>query len=292
MSVARPAWSAESRAREGLYFDARKIVATQENTGWEIDKYEIEDMMADALVSVCRTMPEARRHALETAERRVERLGGPLAAALDGGAKMDDLAELVSASRVEALLGEALRRAPDECPMWIEPDPDFEGVQTTAHRVTLNLEGGGQFVAQRTGAREDLGAGGTGRLLLGYGLSWRYSLLVGFEFGGNALFRRGDEEVNFPLQFIAAAPLVLRHHLVTFHHDLELAPLVFFTDTDPRPSYGMRLGVTMGVSALRIRRIMPWAGLGLVTEYLFANSHRPHLVALRGGARVGFDWDF
>ena len=74
--------------------------------------------------------------------------------------------------------------------------------------------------------------------------------------------------------------------------DLELAPLVFFTDTDPRLSYGMRLGVTMGVSALRIRRIMPWAGLGLVTEYLFANSHRPHLVALRGGARVGFDWDF
>ena len=282
----------QQQASEALLFDIRKIVAAEQNTGWKIDKYELEDMMPDALVSVCRTPNAARRHALVMAERRVEQLGGPLSKALAKGRKLAELTHLLQASRSQRLLAEALARAPKECPAWIKPTPSFSGIQTDAGRFTLHLEGGGQFVAQRMGQRNDVGAGGTGRVLLGYGLSWRRTLLVGLELGGNALFRRGDESVDFPLQFVWAAPLVLRHHVLTFHHDLEVAPLLFFTDADTRPSYGVRFGVTVGVSTIRIRRIMPWAGLGLVTEYLFANAHRPNLVAIRGGARVGFDWDF
>ena len=284
--------AANDHATDGLVFDARKIVSSQEDAGWKIDKYEIEDMMPDALLSVCRSPAAARHKALITVQKRARALGGPLAEALERGTAIEDVPKLVRASRVEALLLEALRRASNECPLGARPDPHFAGIQTGAHRFFISGEGGGLFVGQRSNGKNDIGGGGTGRLLLGYGLNYRRTLLMGLEFGGNALFQRGNEDVNFPVQFTAAAPLVLRHHLLTFHHDLELAPIVYLTESDTRPSFGGRMGITLGVSTMRIRRIMPWAGATLALEYAMKNNYRAAVTAVKGGARVGFDWDF
>lgn len=284
--------AASDRAADGLVFDARKIVSSQEDAGWKIDKYEIEDMMPDALLSVCRAPVTAQQAALAIVQERTRALGGPLIEALKRGAAIDEVPKLVGASRVEALLSEALRRRTRECPLGLRADPNFAGIQTGAHRFFISGEGGGLFVGQRSNGKNNVGGGGTGRLLLGYGLNYRRTLLMGLEFGGNALFERGSDEVNFPVQFTAAAPLVLRHHLLTFHHDLELAPIMHLTEADTRPSFGGRLGTTLGVSTMRIRRIMPWAGATLALEYAMANSYRAAVTAVKGGARVGFDWDF
>lgn len=282
----------DGRARRALLYDIRKLVSAQEDTGWKIDRYEIEDSMADALVSVCPAEVPVRQAALALAEKRVAAEGGPLDEAIARGRDPDDLSELITATRVRDLLREAIARAGEDCPAWIAPDPEFRGVQTDAYRVTLNLEVGGLAIAQRRDGSNEVGAGGSGRLLLGYGIDHHWSVLFGAEFGGAALFKREGDTTQFPLQFTVAAPLVFRHHFLTFHHDLELAPLIFFNEADQRPSYGVRVAGAIGVSTVRIRNIMPWAGLGTAFEHYFANSFRGSVGSIRAGARVGFDWDF
>lgn len=282
----------EERAIGALLFDVRKLVSAQEDTGWKIDRYEIEDTMSDALVSVCRAEMSVREAALAAAESRVRRLGGPLERAIAGGKHPDDLGDLITATRVRDLLREAMSRAEKDCPVWIAPDPDFRGIQTDAYRVTLNLEVGGIGIAQRRGGTNEVGAGGAGRLLLGFGIDHAWTFLVGAEFGGAALFKREEESTQFPLQFTVAAPVIFRHHFLTFHHDLEMAPLVFLNEADQRPSYGARVAGAIGVSTVRIRKIMPWAGLGTALEYYFPNEARGAIGSIRAGARVGFNWDF
>jgi len=292
--TASPARAAanDARAAEALHHDLRKLVAAQEDTGWTIDAYELEDLAPDALMSVCRTTPAVRQAALDRAEREVARHGGPLQAAFEAEGDLDELGELVSATRVRDLLALTLKRAPDDCMPWIEVDEAFRGRQTDAYRITLNVEAGGLFIAQTSGGEEEIGAGGSGRLLLLYGFDHDYSLLVGAELGGSTLFQRTEETTQFPLRFQWAFPLVLRHHWLTFHNDLEVAPLIFFTEEDEPASYGMRVGGLVGVSTFRILNIMPWAGVGLAFEHLFASADRPAIGTLKGGARVGFDWDF
>lgn len=291
--VARAASADERRAADALLHDVRKLVGAQEDTGWLIDRYEIEDLMGDAIYSTCQVNVAARWRALASAERTIAELGGPLDRAYAEAGDADDLGDLITATRVRDVLAEAIQRAPRDCPIWLEPDEDFRGVQTDADRFTLNLEVGGLLLLQRSGGENSVGGGGSGRLLLGYGLSHKYNLLFGGEVGGNALFRRGDEQTQFPVQLQLAAPLVVRAHHGTFLHDLELAPLFFFTDEEEvHPSYGVRVGGLIGLSTFRIHNIMPWAGVGLAFEYLFENDHRPQITAMKGGGRIGFDWDF
>lgn len=282
----------EDPASEALHYDMKKLVAAQEDAGWTIDAYELDDLLPDALMSVCRTNERARQAALADAQRDVARHGGPLKEAFEAAGNLDDLGDLVTATRVYDLLSMAIGRAAADCMPWLVVEPDFRGLQTDAHRITLNLEAGGLFVAQTSGGRDDIGGGGSGRLLLLYGLDHNYSVLLGGEFGGAALFQRDEETTQFPLLFQFAVPLVLRHRLLTFHHDLELAPLFNFTEEDTGTSYGVRVGGLLALSTFRIRNIMPWAGMGLAFEYLFETDQRPQSVAMKGGARVGFDWDF
>ncbi len=285
--------SPPTRAESALLHDLEKIVESKGNSGWKIDRYEIETMMPDALESVCGAPEKTRLEALERQARTVEALGGPIAEAYrKNGGKLGALSDLLAATRVHDLLAEALRRAPAECPFWLTPSPAFRGVQTDAYRFTLNLETDGLFLLRFTEGKFLPGAGGVGRLLLGRGLSERWSLLFGLEFGGWALLEQNEAQTNFPLEFIGAVPVVLRHVRKTWQYDLELGPVAFLTQTDLRPSLGGRVGVSIGVSTLRIRRIMPWAGLQLSAEFYPENDVRGAITVLKGGGRVGFDWDF
>ena len=139
-------------AARSLIFDVRKIVEIQASGGWKIDRYEYEKMMPDTLLSVCRTTEQAHRLALTDAAQEVGRLGGPLADALKkNGNKIDDLKELLFATRVEQTLAEALRRAPGECSIWMTPKTDFRSLQTGVDRFTLTIEGGGTALLQIKG---------------------------------------------------------------------------------------------------------------------------------------------
>ncbi|MRG91524.1 hypothetical protein [Polyangium spumosum] len=282
-----------TRAEAALLHDLEKIVESKANAGWKIDRYELEAMMPDALESLCNAPERTRLDALERQARTVESLGGPITEAYrKNGGKLSGLSELHAATRVHDLLAEALRRAPAECPFWITPSPTFRGLQTDAYRFTLNLETDGLFLLRRSEGTFLPGAGGSGRLLLGRGLSHHFTLLFGLEFGGWAIIEQNEAATNFPLEFIGALPFVVRHVRETWQYDLELAPVAFLTQSDLRPSVGGRVGVSIGVSTLRIRRIMPWAGLQLSAEYYPENDVRGTIVVIKGGGRVGFDWDF
>lgn len=279
---------------EGLIHDLEKIVEIQISIGWKIDRYEYEEMMPDALLSVCRTTEDARSRAFTLLDERLERLGGPPDQAFRvAGGSLKGLDENLLVSRVRALLEEASRRASSECPFWIAPDPSFKGLQTDAHRFTISVEGGGLFTVQHWGGRVfELGAGGSGRLLLGYGLSHHWTLLGGAELGGTAIFDQTSTGTKIPLQFTGAVPVVVRRVNVTWHYDFEVAPVGFYAQGDDGVTFGMRGGFLIGVSTLRVRGIMPWFGVGIAVEYLFPTSARGGVTMLKGGARVGFDWDF
>jgi hypothetical protein len=273
-------------AEAGLLHDISKIVESKQTTGWLIDRYELEKMMGDALSSVCRAPEEARQAALAQCEQAIVTLGGPLEKAYrENGGSLDGLSDLVFATRVRDLLAEAITRAPADCPAWIPPDPEFKGLQTDAGRFTLELEGGGLFVYHD----KLLGGGGSGRVLGAYGLSQHWSVLAGGEFGGAALFKQGDGGTEFPIEFVFATPVVLRLLDLTWHYDLEAAPVVFLQDGST--NVGVRAGVLLGISTLRIRGIMPWAGIGFAAERYFDGAERDGFLLLKGGARVGLDWD-
>lgn len=285
---------ASEAAVDALIHDLSKVVEIQASLGWKIDKYEYEEMIPDALLSVCRSTDEVRLAALGRLDDRITGLDGPLEEAYHrNGDSLDDLGELVFVTRVRTLLEEASRRASAECPLGMGPEVDFRGLQTDAYRFTLSVEGGGLFTLQKPiSGPVDLGGGGSGRMLLGRGLNQHWSVLAGAELGLTAIFDQTETATNFPIQFTAAVPVVLRHHRVTWHFDFELAPLGFFTANDLTVSMGGRFGFLIGVSTLRVRRIMPWAGIGLALEYIAKTDDRSALALAKGGARVGFDWDF
>ncbi|WP_437691357.1 hypothetical protein [Sorangium sp. So ce176] len=295
----------------GLLVDLEKMVEVQQSLGWTIDRYELDEIMSPALMSVCSATPETRVAALAALDRQIHERGGPVEEAFRRrGGDLDEVADLLFATRVRALLDEAMRRAghgrdtrearetcatcetSSQCPFWLRPSPAFRGRETDAYRTTLNLEGGGLGALEAAQGRVLLGAGGSARLLLGRGLDERWTFLAGGEFGGTAQFEQTATKTRFPISFTAALPMVLRYHARTWHYEGELASLAYFTQDDLRVSPGMRLGALVGVSALRVRGIMPWAGLGIAVEHVLGTHRRPAQWNLKTGARVGFDWDF
>lgn len=278
---------------EALVHDLSMIIEAQQSSGWKIDRYEYEEMMPDALQSVCAATEATRSAARDRLGRRIDALGGPVEDAYRKlGKRESAIKDLLFTTRVFRLLTEAMRRAPSECPFWITPSLAFHGLQTDAGRFILSLQSGGLLALQYVDKRVMPGAGGSGRLFLGRGLDERWTILGGVEFGGLALFQQQEASTNFPVNIVVALPVVLRHHDVSWHYELEVAPIGYLTGTDLRPSYGARVGGLLGISTLRIRRIIPWGGVGLGVEYVFANHVRPMTMSVKGGFRLGFDWDF
>ncbi|MEZ4293330.1 MAG: hypothetical protein R3B70_00010 [Polyangiaceae bacterium] len=284
---------------KSLLYDVRKIVEVQTSTGWKIDRYEYEKMMPDTLLSVCRTTDETRGFALAEAGREVTRLGGSLETALEkNGNRIDELNELLFATRVEKLLGEAIRRAPSECPLWVKPQRDFRSVQAGVDRFFLAAEGGGAGMLQYAEDHPEgttgvtLGGGGGGRLLLGRGFGSNWSVRFGPELSGVALVQRDGETTSLPLQFQGALPIVVRYTDISWHYNGEVAPLAMFTENDPVLRYGFRVGAMIGITALQVRSFIPWAGVGGQVELFPESDGRTLLVNLKGGLRAGVDWDF
>jgi hypothetical protein len=278
---------------EALIHDLSMIIETQQAAGWKIDRYEYEDMMPDALQSVCATTDATRIAARDRLGRRIDALGGPVEEAYRRlGRRESAIKNLLFTTRIFTLLTEAMRRAPTECPFWITPSPAFRGLQTDAGRFTLSFESGGLFALSYLNQRVMPGAGGSGRLVFGRGFDERWTLLAGPEFGAIALFQQDESSTNFPINFVVALPVVLRHHDISWHYEVELAPIGYFTSTEPRPSYGARIGGLIGISTLKVRRIIPWGGVGVGVEYVFGNQVRPMTMSIKGGIRLGFNWDF
>ena len=64
-----------SSAAEGLVRDMITLVNAAEQRNWQIDRYEIEDLMNDALVCVCRGVSNDTREGGRASTRRNDRKG-------------------------------------------------------------------------------------------------------------------------------------------------------------------------------------------------------------------------
>ena len=282
-----------------LVFDVRKVVEIQAASGWKIDRYEYEKMMPDTLLSVCPTTDEVRGFALAELAREVTRLGGPLEEALKrNNNEIGELKDLLFATRAHHTLAEAVRRAPSECPLWITPKTSFRSIQTGVDRFTLTAEGGGTGMLQYSADHPEgttgftLGGGGGGRLLLGRGFNHVWSVRTGAELNVIALVKRDEASTSLPLQFLGAIPIVVRYTDISWHYNVEVAPLGLVTEDDSRIRYGFRFGAMLGISTLQVRSFIPWAGVGGAVEVFPEVDGRSMLVNLKGGDRAGVDWDF
>ncbi|MEO7095429.1 MAG: hypothetical protein ABI175_19395 [Polyangiales bacterium] len=266
--------------------DLERIVEIQSGSGWQIDKYEMEDMMPSALSSVCRVVPRGRSDLLALLDARIKQLGGPVEEAWARTKDLSDVKELLFVTRVRDLLAEATRRAAQECPFWVEPALKFKGLQSDFGTFAINVETGGMLQLRRTEGRVTYGGGGVFRLLLSRGFG-DVSLMAGAEFAGGAMLKPGAEQ--FVINYFPAIPVVVRLWNVSWHYDLEAAPVALFQADDTKLSYGLRLGAGLGVQSRRARGVIPWGGFHVAYEHYFT-GHRPAAEFMRAGLRVGIIW--
>jgi hypothetical protein len=274
-----------------LVFDLERIVASEESGGWLLEQQAQDAIHHEVMESVCRATPPVRARALEQLTQRAAALGDPRALYERAGRQLTpQVQSALSAQRVLSALRRATQAAPAECPFWVQSDPEFRGLQSTRDRWIVNFDTGGTVQLRSTQGDWSIGAGGFGRMLGGYSFT-HASLLAGLELGGGALVEPHTNPTAFAVNYIPALPVILRLQRDAWNLDLEAASVALFQASNHRLSYGVRGGVTVGVSALRVRGILPWFGIGLASEYHFENSARPAALYLRGGLRVGGVWD-
>lgn len=282
--------AADPEGARSLLSDVARVVAAEEVDDWFADREAWLAIEEHLLPSVCHATPAARDAALSALRERHAQLGDPKALFAERGEMSIDVTAALTAERQLTGFERALARGA-ECPFWIRPEAGFQGLQSDRHRVTLSIESGGNVQFRRAQQHWTFGAGGSGRLLFGWGFDGRYSLLAGPEFGGSALLRPNSNASEFVINYFPAVPIVFRSRELTWHYELEAAPVALFEADNTRLSYGARVGGAFAFTALRRRNVLPWAGLALAYEYYFEGGGRAPIHFLRGGVRIGLPWD-
>ena len=282
---------ADCEGAEGLIGDIERIIAGEESEGWFADTEAFGAIDEPLLESVCRATPEARAIALATLRTSRNAAGDPRQLFRAAGELTDEAETALTLDRQVRALERALERVSDECPFWIRPDRSFRGLQSDRRRFTLSLETGGNLQLRETEGQWTFGGGGGGRLLPGYGLDGRYSVLFGVELAGGAMVRPGTSASQFVINYFPAIPLVFRTRQLTWHYDIETAAVSLFQADDTRVSFGGRIGGAFGFSTLRRRNILPWAGVAIAYEHYVRSGGRAPAHFVRGGLRVGLPWD-
>lgn len=285
-----PARAADAEGTFSLLEDVRRVVAAEEVDDWFTDREALRAIEEHLLPSVCHASTEARDAALKALELQHAELGDAQALFATTGTLTPRVERALTAERRLAALRQTLARR-DECPFWIRPERGFHGLQSDRKRLTLSVESGGNVQFRYTQHHLTFGAGGSGRLLAGWGFDGKYTLLFGPELGGSALLRPGSNASEFVINYFPAAPVVFRARQSTWHYDLELAPVALFEADNTRLSYGARIGAAFSFTALRRRNVLPWAGLAVGYEYYFEGGGREPTHFFRGGVRIGLPWE-
>lgn len=279
-----------------LYRDLERQVTVAGAAGWSIDRLELDGLLSDALGSVCRVDPLARRSLATWLDERISLHGGPLERAYrERGRRMSRVGLLIKLTRVRMLLARAEEASSQDCPFWVEIEEPFRGRQISDGRWQLTLGGGGKGMIVHEGDRTDFSAGGAGRLLVGRVLDARSALYVGLELGATAAFPKDDmgNRGNLVLGLDIVAPLVYRHTLTNAYWELEVGWLGRTTEEDlERLDQGAHVGISLGGRALRTRFFFPGAALGLSWERTFDAPGGADVTTVKLGARVAFDVDF
>lgn len=276
----------DDRGVQGILVDLERIVTSEESAGWFLDRTQITTLYPVALQTVCRATPTARAQALARLDARVA--AEDARAIFEREGMSSAAAQALSTQRQRDLLKAAVEGGAD-CPFWVKPEHGYSGRQTVRNRFFLTFESGGLLQLRRTEGSWTYGGGGVARLLSGYGLG-RVSLMGGAEFAGGAMLKVGGGQSDFVINYFPAVPVMLRVHSVSWHYDFELAAVSLFQSSDTRFSFGTRAGFAVGLSALRTRFLLPWAGAAVAYEHYF-EGHRAPQDFIRAGLRVGGVWD-
>lgn len=282
---------ADPEGARGILVDLERVVKAEESAGWFLDATHQTALYPVMLQTVCRATEAARREALAAAEQRAREAGDPRALFAQDGELSKRTEEALSRERQRDLLRITLDGASKDCPFWVRPMAGFPGRQTYQERWFLSFESGGSLQLRKTLGAWTYGGGGGGRLLAGYGLSRWVSLLAGGEFVGGAMLRPGEDRTSFVVNYFPAVPVLLRVHSVAWHYDVEAAAVSLLQSDNTRLSFGSRVGFALGVSALRTRFFIPWAGAAFAYEHYFPGGGRASQDFVRLGLRVGAVWD-
>ena len=168
-----------------------------------------------------------------------------------------------------------------------------ETVYVEQHRPTeqmlLGFDGGGMFNVMPFGDQLRFGFGGSSRLSFGYGVSERFVLRMGFEFGGAGLLDKDVEVTEVETQFYAGVPIALRYLWDIWFIEGDLGPIAMGLPWKQEPDYGGRFSTMFGFSSAKISKVQPWAGLRFSTDYLPANGLSDGFI-FRSGFRFGIDY--
>ncbi|MBT8492020.1 MAG: hypothetical protein KJO07_03080 [Deltaproteobacteria bacterium] len=276
-----------------LYRDLQRLVTVAQAAEWKIDRREIDGLLPDALLSVCRTDSGVRLELDSWLAARIEALGGPVAEAYQQrGRELERVEDLLELTRVQMLLRAADANADSDCPFWLSPRPNFGGRQISDDRWQLTLGGGGRGNLLFQGGERDLSFGGAGRVLLGRSFGDRITVFAGAEFGGQASFPKDDEgnreqvEVDFEL----AVPVVVRYRMVNSYVELEGGYLANFSEGDYDVEEGFRIGVAFGARAPLARWFFPGAAFQILYDHVDPDAEdEPTLHTIRVGVRVAID---
>ncbi len=284
------AWAEDAEGTRSLLEDVARVVASEEVDDWFTDKEALSAIEEHLLPSVCHASEEARAGALATLQQASAVAGDPKALFERSGRVDDGVTAALTADRRLRGFQLALARQ-NECPFWIRPKPGFHGLQSDRKRLTLSVESGGNVQFRYTQQHLTFGAGGSGRILAGWGFDGKYTLLFGPELGGSALLRPNTNASEFVINYFPAAPILLRSRALTWHYEVEAAPVALFEADNTRLSWGARIGGAFAFTALRRRNVLPWAGLAVSYEYYFEGGGREPTHFFRGGLRIGLPWE-
>lgn len=275
-----------------LFRDLERQVTVSATTGWSVDRIEIEGLLKASLDSVCRVDPLARRELRAWIDGELQRLGAPVEDAYEQrGRDLSKVEDLLVMTRVSKLLARAEQVA-NECPFWIEIEEPYRGRQISDGRWQISFGGGGKGIIVRQGDREDLNAGGAGRLLVGRTLAGGDALYAGLEIGASAAFPKDEmgERTQLVIGADVVAPLVYRRTLTNAYFELEAGWLGHSTEDDWNDfDHGVHVGFAFGARALRTRFVFPGAALGISYERTFLDGDDVRTIKV--GARVAFDLD-
>ncbi|MCB9571967.1 MAG: hypothetical protein H6709_07725 [Kofleriaceae bacterium] len=290
------------RSSAVLYRDLERLVTISEATGWAVDRIELEKVLPAALDSVCRVEPPARAALRTWLDAEIERRGGPVEAAWRRrGKKLSRVSDLLTLTRVRAVLGVADVAADGDCPFWLEPQEPFEGRQISDGRWELSFGGGGKGIVVLQGEDRDISFGGAGRLLLGRVFDDRSSVFAGVELGATASFPKsatGDRGA-LVFGFDVVAPVVYRYTLTNAYLEAEAGWLGHVTEEDLQTvDPGVHVGIAVGGRAMRTRFLFPGVALGLSYERTFPGDGGVDpltpvapLTTIKLGLRAAFDLD-
>jgi hypothetical protein len=279
-----------------LYVDARKALNGESRLGWTVDRIEIAEAATQAEPSACRVTPKHRKALRDWVRERIVAAGGGAEQQYRAGVHIDDLDDVIDFERVAALLEDVELHVPADCPFWITPSDQFEGLHTTANRFILIAESMGAGSLSLVANRVVAGGGGAARVFAGYGFSPHWQLAAGLEGGGDAILQKpndkdaGEGALNAVGAFRFGVPAFLRLTDIDRIYDFELAAIARLKDGDFSP-WGARVAIAGGVAGLRRLHFMPALQLWFGYEIFPAQNGLQAEHVLRLGTRVGVDFD-